>query len=105
MNHDNLCFFIGYIPDAFYNKFKILSISKSIFAWLVLLAFSSHLIYRMTIKETTLPFNDLDTLFSNTKRILLAFRGSNIYYYLHVNIENNLHKFTFFRVKYKNFNY
>ncbi|GAB1860040.1 Glutamate receptor 1-like [Camponotus japonicus] len=79
----------GYIPDAFYNKFKILSISKSIFAWLVLLAFSSHLIYRMTIKETTLPFNDLDTLFSNTKRILLAFRGSNIYYYLHDKYANN----------------
>lgn len=95
MNY-NLCFFIGYIPDAFYNKFKILSLSKSIFAWLVLLAFSSHLIYRMTNRETTLPFEDLETLFSNTKKILLAFRGSIIYYYLNVNIENYLYKFTFF---------
>ncbi|CAL1673901.1 unnamed protein product [Lasius platythorax] len=73
----------GYIPDAFHNKFKILSLSKSIFAWLILLAFSSHLIYRMTNREPTLPFKDVDTLFSNTKKILLAFRGSIIYYYLH----------------------
>ncbi|XP_072759176.1 uncharacterized protein [Anoplolepis gracilipes] len=73
----------GYIPDAFQNKFKILSLSKIIFAWLVLLAFSSHLIYRMTNREPTLPFKDVDTLFSNTKKTLLAFRGSIIYYYLH----------------------
>ncbi|XP_025073478.1 glutamate receptor 1-like [Pogonomyrmex barbatus] len=66
----------GYIPDSFYNKFKILSLSKSIFAWLILLAFSSHLIYRMTNKQMTLPFTDLQTLFNNTKYILLAFRGS-----------------------------
>ncbi|XP_025263452.1 uncharacterized protein LOC112637613 [Camponotus floridanus] len=80
----------GYIPDAFYNKFKILSISKSIFAWLVLLAFSSHLIYRMTVKETILPFKDVDTLFSNTKKILLAFRGSIIYYDLNNKYGNNV---------------
>ncbi|KAL6446371.1 hypothetical protein ACFW04_001153 [Cataglyphis niger] len=72
----------GYIPDSFYHKFKILSLSKSIFAWLILLAFSSHLIYRMTNKEMTLPFKDIDTFFSNTKKTLLAFRGSMIYYYL-----------------------
>lgn len=84
----NCASFTGYIPDAFHNKNKILSLSKSLFAWLILLAFSSHLIYRMTNRDPRLPFDDVDTLFSNTKKILLAFRGSIIYYYLHVNIEN-----------------
>ncbi|EZA52819.1 hypothetical protein DMN91_002220 [Ooceraea biroi] len=69
----------GYIPDAFYNKFKILSLSKSIFAWLVMLSFNSNLIYRMTNRESLLSFNDLDTLFNNTKYTLLVFRGSSFY--------------------------
>nr|XP_012224427.1 PREDICTED: uncharacterized protein LOC105673398 [Linepithema humile] len=79
----------GYIPDAYHNKFKILSLSKSIFAWLVLLAFSSHLIYRMTNRETTLPFTDIETLFNSTKYVLLAFRGSFLFNYLHNKYGNN----------------
>ncbi|XP_011706807.1 PREDICTED: uncharacterized protein LOC105461984 [Wasmannia auropunctata] len=69
----------GYVPDDFYNKFKILSLSKSIFAWLVLLAFSSHLIYRMANRKLMLPFHDVDSLINNTKYILLAFRGIFLY--------------------------
>ncbi|XP_024889032.1 uncharacterized protein LOC112465629 [Temnothorax curvispinosus] len=69
----------GYVPDAFYNKFKILSLSKSIFAWLILLAFSSQLIYRMTNREMTLPFKDVDSLINNTKYILLVWRNSIFY--------------------------
>ncbi|XP_036149635.1 glutamate receptor 1-like [Monomorium pharaonis] len=66
-------------PEAFYNKFKILSISKSIFAWLILSAFSSNLIYRMTNRELILPFHDIDSLINNTKYVLLVFRGTSLY--------------------------
>ncbi|XP_028047002.2 glutamate receptor 1 [Monomorium pharaonis] len=66
-------------PEAFYNKFKILSISKSIFAWLILSAFSSNLIYRMTNRELILPFHDIDSLINNTKYVLLMFRGTLLY--------------------------
>ncbi|XP_018313472.1 uncharacterized protein [Mycetomoellerius zeteki] len=66
----------GYIPNAFYNKFKILTLSKTIFAWLILLAFSSHLIYRMTYREQMLSFQDVESLFNNTKYILLFTYGS-----------------------------
>ncbi|XP_077273110.1 glutamate receptor ionotropic, kainate glr-3-like isoform X1 [Temnothorax americanus] len=69
----------GYVPDAFYNKFKILSLSKSIFAWLILLAFNSQLIYRMTNREMTLPFKDVESVINNTKYILLAWRNSIFY--------------------------
>ncbi|KAH0949368.1 hypothetical protein HN011_000740 [Eciton burchellii] len=72
----------GYIPDAFYNQFKILSFSKSIFAWLLMLAFSSNLIYRMANRKLMLPFTDIDSLFNNTKYTLLIFRGSYFYNYL-----------------------
>ncbi|XP_011871309.1 PREDICTED: glutamate receptor 2-like [Vollenhovia emeryi] len=72
----------GHIPDAYYNKFKILSISKSIFAWLILLAFSSHLIYIMTNKKMELPFKDIESLINNTKYVLLADRGTFLYNYL-----------------------
>ncbi|KYM88788.1 hypothetical protein ALC53_02553 [Atta colombica] len=67
----------GYIPNAFYNKFKILTLSKTLFAWLTLLAFSSHLIYRMTYREQMLSFEDIDSLFNNTKYFLLVYRGSS----------------------------
>ncbi|XP_011069076.1 PREDICTED: uncharacterized protein LOC105154957 [Acromyrmex echinatior] len=67
----------GYIPNVFYSKFKILTLSKTIFAWLTLLAFSSHLIYRMTYREQMLSFQDIDSLFNNTKYILLVYRGSS----------------------------
>ncbi|KYM99095.1 putative glutamate receptor [Cyphomyrmex costatus] len=70
----------GCIPNTFYNKFKILTFSKSIFAWLTLLAFSSHLIYRMTYREQMLPFKDIDSLINNTKYILLMYRGSPLAY-------------------------
>ncbi|XP_024889043.1 uncharacterized protein LOC112465635 [Temnothorax curvispinosus] len=69
----------GYVPDAFYNKFKILSLSKSIFAWLILLAFSSQLIYRMTNRNLTLAFKDVESLINNTKYTLLAFRSTFLY--------------------------
>lgn len=49
----------------------------------------------MTNRDPTLAFKDVDTLFSNTNKILLAFRGSIIYYYLHVNIKNYLYRFAF----------
>ncbi|KAG5342852.1 GLRK protein, partial [Acromyrmex charruanus] len=65
----------GYIPNAFYSKFKILTLSKTIFAWLTLLAFSSHLIYRMTYREQMLSFKDIDSLFNNTQYILLFTYG------------------------------
>ncbi|XP_071557009.1 glutamate receptor ionotropic, kainate glr-3-like [Temnothorax nylanderi] len=81
----------GYIPDAFYNKFKILSLSKSIFAWLILLAFSSQLIYRMTNREMTLPFKDVESLINNTKYILLAFRHTFLYNSLNVSVEDYLY--------------
>ncbi|KYN22207.1 putative glutamate receptor, partial [Trachymyrmex cornetzi] len=78
----------GYIPNAFYSKFKILTLSKTIFAWLTLLAFSSHLIYRMTYREQTLSFNDIDSLFNNTKYILLVYRGSSVVSSLNITYGN-----------------
>ncbi|XP_076625150.1 glutamate receptor ionotropic, kainate glr-3-like [Colletes latitarsis] len=69
----------GYVPDALYDQNKILSISKSTFAWLILLSFSSNLIYQMANRIVTLPFNNLDTLINKTKYDVLVFRGSMIY--------------------------
>ncbi|XP_066587301.1 uncharacterized protein [Prorops nasuta] len=69
----------GYIPEAFYNKFKILSLSKSVFAWLLLIAFNSHLIYRMTYRIVTPPFDDFQSLLNKTKYKVTAFKGSMIY--------------------------
>ncbi|KAL0117723.1 hypothetical protein PUN28_008848 [Cardiocondyla obscurior] len=73
----------GDTPVAFYNKFKILSFSKSVFAWFILLAFSSNLIFRMTNRQFILPFTDIESLINNTKYTLLAFRGSFMYSYMH----------------------
>ncbi|XP_039315003.1 uncharacterized protein LOC120359819 [Solenopsis invicta] len=83
-------------PEAFYNKFRILSLSKSIFAWLILLAFSSHLIYRMTNRQLMLPFNDVESLIKNTHYTLLAFRGSFLYNYFRVNIRLLAHVSIFY---------
>ncbi|KAG7200755.1 hypothetical protein KM043_001301 [Ampulex compressa] len=68
----------GYIPTGFYNKYKILSLSKTVFCWLIFLTFSSHLIYRMTNRIMLPPFSDLETLMNSTKYNLLAFSGSMV---------------------------
>ncbi|KAK2577946.1 hypothetical protein KPH14_012255 [Odynerus spinipes] len=69
----------GYLPTNYHKKFKILSISKSIFSWLVFLTFSAHLIYRMTNKRVVPPFEDIESLFEDTDYTILAFRGSMIF--------------------------
>ncbi|XP_076681468.1 glutamate receptor ionotropic, kainate glr-3-like [Andrena cerasifolii] len=68
----------GYLPSTFHNQNKILSFSKSMFAWLILLSFSSNLIYRMTYQTVTPPFTSLETLLNKTNYKLLAFKGSMV---------------------------
>ncbi|XP_060828637.1 probable glutamate receptor [Bombus pascuorum] len=69
----------GYLPQGFCDQSKILSTSKFLFAWLMLLIFSSSLIYRMTNRTMTPPFVDFNTLINQSKYDVLIFEGSTIY--------------------------
>ncbi|XP_039314706.1 uncharacterized protein LOC120359773 [Solenopsis invicta] len=79
-------------PETFYNKFRILSLSKSIFAWLILLVFSSHLIYHVTNKHMILSFNNVESLIRNTQYTLLVFHGSLLYNYFREKYETLIDK-------------
>ncbi|XP_076231236.1 glutamate receptor ionotropic, kainate glr-3-like [Calliopsis andreniformis] len=79
----------GYLPEDFHKQNRILSLSKSVFAWLVLLTFSSNLIYRMAHRTMTPPFTDFSTLMNKTKYDVLTFRGSTIYEFLKNSIEQS----------------
>lgn len=74
-----LPFHTGYIPQEFYDRFKILSLSKSIFAWLMSIAYSSQLIYRMANRTFRLPFTDMKSLFNQTSYKLVISSGSMVY--------------------------
>lgn len=76
----SLCLiFSGYLPRGFCDQSKILSTSKFLFAWLMLLVFSSSLIYRMTNRTMTPPFVDFDTLLRQSKYNVVIFEGSITY--------------------------
>ncbi|XP_068985008.1 glutamate receptor ionotropic, kainate glr-3-like [Bombus flavifrons] len=77
----------GYLPRGFCDQSKILSTSKFVFAWLMLLVFSSSLIYRMTNRTMTSPFVDFDTLLKQSKYNVLIFEGSTIYEF----VKNAIH--------------
>ncbi|KZC07988.1 hypothetical protein WN55_09051 [Dufourea novaeangliae] len=74
----------GYIPDAFHRHSKILTISKIIFAWLILLNFSSNLIIRMKNRTFHPSFNDLHDLMNTSDYIILSLNGSMWYEFLKV---------------------
>lgn len=76
----------GYLPLAFHNQNKPLSISKSIFAWLILLTFGANLIYRMAHRTMIPPFTSFDTLLNETKYDVLVFKGSVIYEFVKVSV-------------------
>ncbi|XP_017763138.1 PREDICTED: glutamate receptor 3.2-like [Eufriesea mexicana] len=83
----------GYLPLAFHNQNKALSISKSIFAWLILLTFGVNLIYRMAHRTVIPPFTSFDTLLNKTKYDVLVFKGSVIYEFVKNTSHNQLTEF------------
>ncbi|XP_053985413.1 glutamate receptor ionotropic, kainate glr-3-like [Hylaeus volcanicus] len=80
----------GHIPNSYHSQIKILSLSKSVFAWLILLSFSSDLIYQMTNRVMTLPFKNFDTLLKKTNYDVLVFKGSMIYEFVKAGVERSL---------------
>ncbi|OAD53154.1 Tyrosine-protein kinase transmembrane receptor Ror, partial [Eufriesea mexicana] len=85
--------YLGYLPLAFHNQNKALSISKSIFAWLILLTFGVNLIYRMAHRTVIPPFTSFDTLLNKTKYDVLVFKGSVIYEFVKNTSHNQLTEF------------
>ncbi|CAK9824027.1 Glutamate receptor ionotropic, kainate glr-3 [Anthophora retusa] len=79
----------GYLPGSFHSQNRILSFSKSIFSWLIILTFSSNLIYRMTNRTMMPPFTSLETLLNKTKYNILVFKGAIIYELMKNAIENS----------------
>lgn len=77
----------GFIPDSLYHRTKILGLSKKMFAWLLLIVMSSHLISYMTNRKLQLPFNDIDTMFNSTTYNIAIFNGSMVYSKFKVNIQ------------------
>ncbi|XP_012287599.1 uncharacterized protein LOC105703649 [Orussus abietinus] len=57
----------GNVLPALKRKSKALDVTISFFAWLILLAFSSHLISNMTNRTFIPPFTDLESLTKSTK--------------------------------------
>ena len=68
----------GSIPDNVYTRFKILSLCKSFFSWMIFIALSAHSISRMMNRTLIPPFNDLESVIKNTDYEIKAFEGSMV---------------------------
>nr|UEN71275.1 ionotropic receptor 6 [Gregopimpla kuwanae] len=62
--------------DSIASGSKILSLTISVFCWLILIGYSSHLIYSMTEETLDAPFDNLDTLFESTNFHIAVLHGS-----------------------------
>ncbi|XP_043268888.1 glutamate receptor ionotropic, NMDA 1-like [Venturia canescens] len=69
----------GFIPDSLYRRTKILGFSKKMFAYLLLMTISSHLISWTTNQKVYPPFHDFGSMFNSTTYDIVIFTGSIIY--------------------------
>lgn len=56
----------GSIPDTLDRRCKIFGLSKKVFAWLLLIVLSSHVISHMTNVKLQPPFDDLESLLNKS---------------------------------------
>ncbi|KAL7302170.1 hypothetical protein TKK_0005393 [Trichogramma kaykai] len=69
----------GGVPAGLHDKSRIVYISTSLFAWVVLIAFSSHAIILLMSRRFVPPFADLRGLLRGSEYTVLAFNGSMVH--------------------------
>ncbi|CAB0044614.1 unnamed protein product [Trichogramma brassicae] len=69
----------GGVPAGLHDKSRLVYISTSLFAWVVLIAFSSHAIILLMSERFVPPFADLRGLLRGTQYAVLAFNGSMVH--------------------------
>ncbi|XP_014231845.1 uncharacterized protein LOC106655802 [Trichogramma pretiosum] len=69
----------GGVPAGLHDKSRLVYLSTSLFAWVVLIAFSSHAILLLTSRRFVPPFADLRGLLRGSQYAVLAFNGSMVH--------------------------